>query len=209
VAAQQQQLAATAASAVPLQSFHAQIGSEVPKSVLENISNSMVVEARAKFHQAKFQDALNGFQYCLAVLEKTADSAQLARGKAAEYGALMHNIASCLHCMEDWERAKDYYHRALVAFSTPPPGRLSFMLYGHVDKKRCDFVKERLMDIENGRTPDLSKFLDGNGVRRDVTEDLKEPARPSSSANTNIHNVYSADPFIGAAAYLGGGRAFG
>uniref|UniRef100_A0A7S2JAB3 Uncharacterized protein n=1 Tax=Haptolina brevifila TaxID=156173 RepID=A0A7S2JAB3_9EUKA len=114
--------------------------------------------------------------------------------KHAEFGALMHNIASCLHCLGDLPRAKQYYERALVAFDTPPPSRMSYLLFGDVDRKRCEFVRERLVDIEFGRLPDLTKFLDGYGKRREVTDDLKEEKRTPSSYG--IAGAYP-DPFLG------------
>jgi len=130
----------------------------------------MIIEARKKFHQRKFEEALHGFQYSLAVAEKTTSARKSS--KTAEYGALLHNIASCLHCLGDFASAKAYYERALTAFDGPPPSRLSYLVYGDVDRKRSDFVRERLLDIEHGRKPDLDKYLDGNGQRRNVTEEL-------------------------------------
>lgn len=153
-----------------LQPFHAQVGDSIPLSALEAVSNSMIVEARKKFHQHKFEEALHGFQYCLAVAEKTTRSGK--GPKIAEYGAMLHNIASCLHCLGDFATAKTYYERALAAFDGPAPSRISYLLYGDVDRKRCEFVRERLVDIEHGRKPDLDKYLDGYGNRRDVTPEL-------------------------------------
>jgi len=153
-----------------VQSFHAQVGDNIPLSALEAISNSMIVEARKKFHQRSFEEALHGFQYCLAVAEKTTRAGKSS--KTAEYGALLHNIASCLHCLGDFVSAKQYYERALIAFEGPPPSRFTYLFYGDVDRKRCEFVRERLVDIQYGRKPDLDKYLDGYGNRRDVTADL-------------------------------------
>ena len=49
-------------ASVPIQSFHAQIGDSIPSSALEAIASSMTIEARKKFHQKKFDEALHGFQ---------------------------------------------------------------------------------------------------------------------------------------------------
>ena len=68
---------------------------------LEEVFGRLVVEARMKFHQRKYDEALQVFKHCLAVAEKTT-----TKGKHAEYGALMHNIASCLHCLGDFPAAK-------------------------------------------------------------------------------------------------------
>ena len=102
---------------------------------------------------------------------------------------MLHNIASCLHCLGDLPAAKGYYERALVAFSTPAPSRLSYMMYGDVDRKRAEFVRERLVDIEYGRLPDLDKYLDGYGNRRDVTLELTSD-EPRRSRNVPYPDVY-------------------
>ena len=57
--------------------------------------------------------------------------------KTSEYGALLHNIGSCLHCLGDFRAAKGYYERALVAFQSGPYSRLSTFVYGDIDRKRC------------------------------------------------------------------------
>ena len=173
----------------PLQPFHAQVGTLEPAALaaLDAVSNSIIVEARQKFHQGNFEEALHGFQYCLAVAEKTTGSGNSS--KMAEYGAMLHNIASCLHCLGDFATAKTYYERALQAFEGPPPSRFSYMLYGDVDRKRCDFVRERLIDIEHGRKPDLDKYLDGYGNRRDVTAEL-------ASERPDDRGIYVGGSFI-------------
>ena len=77
--------------------------------------------------------------------------------RAHRYGALVHNIASCLHCMGDFDTAKVHYEQALLAFQKDPPSKVGLWLYGDPGKKRSDFVRERLVDIEMGRKPDVDK----------------------------------------------------
>ena len=84
-----------------MQHYHAQVGHDVSRTALEEVFGRLVVEARMKFHQRKYDEALQVFKHCLAVAEKTT-----TKGKHAEYGALMHNIASCLHCLGDFPAAK-------------------------------------------------------------------------------------------------------
>jgi hypothetical protein len=98
----------------------------------------------------------------------------------------MHNIASCLHCLDDFATAKEYYERALAAFEGPSGDSgsrfsFSYLVYGNVNRKRCEFVRERLVDIEFNRRPDLEKYLDGYGQKRTVTPDMAEkpPPRPT------------------------------
>lgn len=180
----------------PLQPFHAQVGTLEPAALaaLEAVSNSIIVEARKKFHQGNFEEALHGFQYCLAVAEKTTGSGDSS--KIAEYGAMLHNIASCLHCLGDFATAKTYYERALQAFEGPPPSRFSYMLYGDVDRKRCDFVRERLIDIEHGRKPDLDKYLDGYGNRRDVTAELARERAEPTAYHPDERGIYVGGSYI-------------
>ena len=145
--------------------YHAQVGASVPKDALESVLGKLIVEARKHFHAREFEQALHVFRHALSIAEKTS-----SKGSHSEYGAIMHNIASCLHCLGEFEDAKTHYLAALAAFQKHPVGRVWAALYGDVDKRRCDFVQERLVDIQFGRKPDLDKYLDGNGLKRDVTE---------------------------------------
>jgi hypothetical protein len=147
--------------------FHAQVGHNVSRQALEEMLTRLIHQARFHFHQKEFEEALVTFKHALSIAEKTT-----IKGRHAEYGAIAHNIASCLHCLGDFDSAKDHYHLALNAFQREAPSRWSLALYGDIDHKRCQFVKERLVDIEFGRKPDLDKFLDGYGQKRDVTPDI-------------------------------------
>jgi hypothetical protein len=70
------------------------------------------------------------------------------------------------------------------------------MMYGHVNGKRCDFVRERLVDVEFRRKPDLDKYMDGYGYRRDVTSDMatepKERKREQRDAYLNYAGALGA-----------------
>ena len=48
----------------------------------------------------------------------------------------------------------------------------SLALSTHRDHSLQDFVRERLIDIQFGRKPDLDKFLDGYGQKRYVTPEI-------------------------------------
>ena len=178
----QQQEAAASATNSPeppsamLQRYAVHVGDSIPTASLEAVSASLIAEARRKFHARRFEEALQGFAYGLAVYEQLASrrppsSSYATVADDTEHGALMHNIASCLHCLGDFEAAKAHYERALEAFSSArPPSRLSYLVYGNIDHKRCEFVRERLADVALGRLPDLDKYLDSFGHRRAVTE---------------------------------------
>ena len=147
--------------------FHAQVGASVGRDALEAVLGRLILDARKHFHNRDFEQALTVFRHSLSIAEKTA-----SKGTHAEYGAIMHNVASCLHCLGDFEGAKEHYLAAMAAFQKHPPSRVWTALYGDVDKRRCEFVRERLVDIEFGRKPDLDKYLDGSGYKREVTDEV-------------------------------------
>ena len=157
-------------------SFHAGVGAEVDRTALEGVLGRLMIEARCKFHQGKFEEALALFQQSLAVTET-------AGGGHAEYGAIQHNLASCLHCLGDFEGARGHYEAALAAFDRSAPSRFWVAIYGDVDQRRREFVRERLVDVELRRKPDLDKYLDGYGTKREVTPDLSQPPRPPTKPN--------------------------
>ena len=142
--------------------------------------------------------ALHVFRHALSIAEKTA-----SKGNHSEYGAIVHNIASCLHCLGYFEDAETHYRAALSAFQKHPVGRVYAAVYGDVDKRRCDFVKERLVDIEHGRKPDLEKYLDGNGHKREVTDAVIQATVEESKYGHQRRDFNVG--YAGAAAYGGFG----
>ena len=184
-------------SVSPTTSFHAQVGKDVNRTALHAVFERLVIEARMKFHQRKFEEALHLFRQCLAMVEKT-----MAQGDShSEYGAILHNIASCLHCLGHFQEAKGMYERALTAFQKENNSRFWRAINGDVGGRRCDFVRERLIDIEFHRKPDLDKYLDGYGYKREVTPDLALPPPPPFNPNNN--------PYGGGIGGLGGVTAVG
>ena len=68
--------------------------------------------------------------------------------------------------------------RTLAAAAVAKKARtptLERWLYGDANRRRIDFVKERLVDITWGRKPDGDKYLDENGVKRPVPEGQLAP----------------------------------
>ena len=145
--------------------YHAQIGANVDRETLQQLEWNLLGEAKVLFHQRKFEEALNTFTHCLAVTEKTR-SAQ----DHAVRGAVIHNIASCLHNLGEMEAAQAYYDQAIEAFKKAKTPLFERWFYGDANRRRIDFVKERLVDITWGRKPDGDKYLDENGVKRPVPE---------------------------------------
>lgn len=143
--------------------YHAQIGGTVKKEVLNQLEWNLLTEAKEQFHRAEYELALNTFTACLAVTEKTRNSKDFA-----VRGAIVHNIASCLHHLGEIEAAQEYYEQAIASFEKANTGVVERLLYGDTNKRRVDFVKERMIDISWGRKPDIDKYLDENGRKRPV-----------------------------------------
>ena len=61
----------------------------------------LLSEAKALFHRKEYEESLNTFTHCLAVTEKTRSSRD-----ATVRGAIVHNIASCLHHLGELEAAQ-------------------------------------------------------------------------------------------------------
>ena len=143
--------------------YHAQIGSSVKKDALLQLEWNLLAEAKSLFHQHKYEEALNTFTHCLAVTEKSRS----AKDHAVR-GAVVHNIASCLHNLGEMEAAQAYYEQAIDAFKRAKISPVERLIFGDPNKRRMEFVKERLVDISWGRKPDGDKYLDENGNKRDV-----------------------------------------
>jgi len=135
-----------------------------------------------RWTRSQFEEALHLFKQCQAVIQRTR-----SRSEHAEYGAVMHNIASCLHCLGQFDDAKGYYEQAVVCFESASPSRLWVALYGDVDQRRAQFARERLIDLEYGRKPDLDKYLDGYGKKQQVTPDLAQPPPRAAEAQHATH----------------------
>ena len=99
-------------------------------------------------------------------------------------GAVVHNIASCLHNLGEMEAAQAYYDQAITEFKKAKTPLFERFFYGDANKRRIDFVKERLVDITWGRKPDVDKYLDENGNKRAVPDALAGGAQSGSHTLT-------------------------
>ena len=81
--------------------YHAQIGANVKRDHLQELEWRLLATAKDLFHHKKYEEALNTFTHCLAVTEKTRTSKD-----HAVRGAVIHNIASCLHNLGEMEAAQ-------------------------------------------------------------------------------------------------------
>jgi len=147
--------------------YHAQIGSSVPMAALRDLERHLTDEGTVLYRRGQFEDALNTFTHALAITDKTD-------GTAGVRGAIVHNIASCLHQLGEVEAAQVYYQQAIHAFeagatSTKLIDKIDKVINGNINQKRADFVKDRFIDIAWGRKPDTNKYLDSQG-RKKTTE---------------------------------------
>lgn len=143
--------------------YHAQIGHSVPREALQQLEATLLAQAKTDFHAGKYEEALNTFTHCLAVTEKSRTSQD-----ATVRGAVLHNIASCLHHQGKMEAAQAYYEQAVACFRKTKTPLVDRIFYGDTNQRRVDFVKERLIDISWGKKPDGDKYLDENGRKRPV-----------------------------------------
>ena len=140
--------------------FHAQIGHDVDRAAVQEMSEALAEQARAKFFEADYEGALGLYGQCLAIAEKRGAEPSDVRG------ATVHNIGSCLHYLGDLQGAKSHYERAQRIFAAEPaPGVLSRWWYGDANRLRHDFIKERLIDVQWGRLPGSNSYVDANGNR--------------------------------------------
>lgn len=179
--------------------YHAQIGASVPMAQLSRLEAKLMQEASKACYAQQWEEALNMFTHALAVSEKTKSSTD-----AGTRGTYVHNIGFCLHCLGEFEAAKAYYEQSIECLEKVEvplgqkilngvlyPERLVFeAMYGGLTKNRIAMTRERIVDTEFGRKPDL-KVLDGYGRRKPMpgtkhnpmsgrSESL-DPGRPAES----------------------------
>jgi len=165
--------------------YHAQIGHSVKREALNELEWKLLSEAKDLFHRNMYEEALNTFTHCLAVTEKTRNSRDLA-----VRGAILHNIASCLHHLGQYTAAQQYYEQAIDSFQKCKTPMYEKMLYGNTNQRRVDFVKERLIDISWGRKPDIDKYLDENARKQPVPQ---LPAGVTTGSATNLSRDWGND----------------
>ena len=99
-----------------------------------------------------------------------------------------------------------YYEQAIDAFKKAKVPMIERIVYGDANKRRVDFVKERLVDITWGRKPDGDKYLDENGLKRPVPGGV-QPEDPSLGDTHLSEEWRSAEPRLPSWAAAEGGGA--
>ena len=168
--------AASCAPAFLVQRYHAAIGAGVPRAALMELETKFSGQARQKFVSKDYEGALDLYAHCLALTERVQGSEE-----PEVRGTNLHNLASCLHHMGEFEAARSYYEQAHRVFSAQPAqDYLSSLIFHDVNQKRRDFVRERLIDINWGRKPG-EDFLDASGTKRAHSELAELEARAPSA----------------------------
>jgi tetratricopeptide (TPR) repeat protein len=88
--------------------YHAQIGENVPHSELVKLETKLTKEGSKACYAQQWDYALNCFTHALAVSEKTKSTAD-----PGCRGTFVHNIGFCLHCMGEFDAAREYYEQAI------------------------------------------------------------------------------------------------
>jgi len=154
--------------------YHAQIGHNVDKTKLYELEYKLLQDAKHLYHNHHWEDALNTFAQVLAIVEKTRTNQD-----HATRGAIIHNIGSCLHNLGEFDAAQAYYEQAVESFRKASSPLVDRLFYGDINRRRIEFVKERLIDISWGRKPDEDKFLNEYGYKKDAP---KPPSAPPADA---------------------------
>ena len=72
--------------------------------------------------------------------------------------SVIHNIASCLHHLDELNEAQEWYARAIAAFRTIKSGWFD----GDINERRISFSEEKMQRAAQGLLP-TEEFLDANG----------------------------------------------
>ena len=134
----------------------------------------------------------------MALLEKPGQS--LDADELEWQGAMLHNVASCLHHLAELDAAQAYYELAIANFR-----RAEQLLFGiaalrpgpehdSVNRRRIDFVNQRISDIGRQQAPDTRSYMDSSGTRRPVLRETGPAADELVAAATVARPVSSSGP---------------
>ena len=115
-------------------------------------------DAKASFFSGDFVQALQLYVKGHAIMSAFGNAGY---DEAIE-GTILHNIASCLHNLNELSEAQEWYGRAIVAFRAKHPGFLSKLVNGDLNEKRIGFSEERMARAAQGLPP-TDEYLDSSG----------------------------------------------
>jgi tetratricopeptide (TPR) repeat protein len=123
---------------------------------IECRAREILMEAREIYFHADYVASLLLYARALALFQRSP-------GDPANMPATLHNIASCLHQLDELNEAQEWYARAIALFrAQEPQGRLKKMFSSDVNRRRIEFSQQRMQMAAAGRLPD-AVYLDASG----------------------------------------------
>ena len=86
----------------------ANIGADVSRETLLSLEHTLLEEAKEHCYGRRWEQAISAFTHALAVCEKARASSEIP-----VRAAIVHNLGYCLHCLGEWDAAKEYYEQGL------------------------------------------------------------------------------------------------
>ena len=77
-------------------------------------ANNLLTCGKQLFHQEQYEGALQAFMHSVSVLEQPGQT--LGPDELEWRGAMLHNMASCLHHLAELDAARAYYELAITSF---------------------------------------------------------------------------------------------
>jgi len=140
---------------------------------LAEYANHLLSCGKQLFHKEQYEGALQAFMHSISVLEQPGQS--LGPDELEWRGAMLHNLASCLHHLHELDSAIAYYELAIASFRHADRllagiAAMSPAMQGFdtVNKRRIHFVNQRLHAIRLNLPPDTHNYMDSDGVQRRV-----------------------------------------
>ena len=81
---------------------------------LPEYANHLLNCGKRLFHKEQYEAALQAFMHSISVLEKPGQA--LTSDELEWRGAMLHNLASCLHHLDELDAALTYYELAIASF---------------------------------------------------------------------------------------------
>jgi tetratricopeptide (TPR) repeat protein len=145
---------------------------------VESLAHHVLGRARGLFALEKYADAAAAFTQCMALTEKYADDVEYLEWS----GAIVHNIASCYHHMGELDVALMYYDFAARDFKKALKLTSGGLGVTSINRRRLQFVNQRLDDIQCSRPPNKDTYLDSSGQRCTVVSDEQAETAAAKAA---------------------------
>ena len=155
-----------------------------PSGNLDSEQNRILQEARDIFFKCDYEQALQQYVRAFWMSILRGDS---GFEKQVE-SSVIHNIASCLHHLDELNEAQEWYARAIASFRSIKSGWFD----GDVNERRIRFSEEKMQRAAQGLLP-TEEFLDSNGNKA-LPSNATTPA-PTVTRNEEGFGVANAAAF--------------